>query len=316
MNKHQFFQFLFLVIAALACHSGETFQRTHSGIEQEQVENNIQKIRDQPASDDAKQEADGDDIAANEPIAIGGAFLSCQYQSNQEQDTLNFLMSCQLENLENIVAEELEANFYKVDMNGDRYKLEILNQDIASFSWILIESPNTIYFPNLEAHIAINGSEPFTFKASPSKSSLSIRPSTRYWLAGEPSNINPADDAMENCAEFRNLAARNVHVEVVGTDNGPLARLNDIPCNLNRSFLCLNPLGSEQDKWLISEFSGPFNSYSQACPKPYYFGAPLSDKDYQEVIALVDLEAAYNSIWVALHNQNNPLEFEFILPQP
>ncbi|SMF05981.1 hypothetical protein [Pseudobacteriovorax antillogorgiicola] len=254
----------------------------------------------------------------NEPISVGGAFLTCTYQPDQAQEQVNKTAECQLAGIEESKVETFEAKFFKLDIEGASYPLEILENDGRSLRWIVQETPATLQFPSFQLRLSINGSEEFNFEAK-APESLELAVNLAYWLAGEPNDFEtPGVPGNEDCVEMRAKPLRDAHIASSGIDNGPLAALNDVPCVnfLNSPFLCRKVNAATQGPlFLISDFTGEFNSYASACPDSYFFGLPHGEDETLQVINLLDNQEGVDRIWVNLNDQVEENSFQVIMNQ-
>ncbi|MFW7381299.1 MAG: hypothetical protein ACOH5I_20965 [Oligoflexus sp.] len=297
---------LFLFYSVLACNSGDKFINAKQKNEADQS-----NVSPQETENDLEE---GRNLQANEPVPIGGSFLSCHYQANQQQNSPQLILQCQLKDVPPFEAESVEASFHKLDAEGTRYELKVTNQDLGTFSWTLAENSETSYMTSIEANITVNGHEKFTFKAviqSPIKINLVLD----YWINGEPNNgINSTADE-ENCILFRNLFDQQRRATNSGVPAGPLERLDDISCSLTRNFLCRSFIPTLSPKWLISDRVDVFNNYADACPANYKFGMPMTDQEFGEVIAVIDeYESETNfQVWVPMHDREVEGEFHIMI---
>lgn len=267
-----------------------------------------QKVAPDPQADEEEK------LKVNEPVAVGGAFLTCNYPAEQDQADARTLLACQLQDLpESLEIETVTAQFEKTDTQGQVHPLSILRHNRQDMSWLLVETRQTAYLERLRAHITINDSEPFQFDFN-TAGVYSIAPNTTFWLAGEPNNEQSSSGNIENCTELRGLDLRNAHIEATGMDNGPLAALNDAPCDFPMNFLC-RYTGDEPNvvEWLLSDRAAPFNEYATACPEGYIFGFPRGEVEMTAAIDLVDQNPDVRRTWVGLHDQNTEGLFEVIL---
>jgi hypothetical protein len=253
-------------------------------------------------------ESEMESAVALEPTAIGGAFLTCRYPDNQKQGEASYRMDCTLTPEKPMTVTSLSASFRKVDGEGQSYNLTVMQENMGALSWVISESPSTLFYRIVEATISINGSAPTVFRTEITATMALERVAT-YWLGGEPNNAPGPNGEDEDCAEYENLAGKNNHANVTGLSSGPLGRFNDTICTLNRNFLCKNITDKVRPKWAVSTTMGPFSASATACPQGYRFAMPMSEAEIQEVNALVDQRTEILKMWVPLSDRVKEGEF-------
>src|SRR5688572_22224671 len=65
-------------------------------------------------------ETEDDSAIANEPVAIGGAFLTCSYKSSQPQGSASYTMDCEIGPTAEVTSTITQADFFKIDAKGAR----------------------------------------------------------------------------------------------------------------------------------------------------------------------------------------------------
>lgn len=260
---------------------------------------------DETSSSPEKKESamDEEALTANEPVAVGGAFLQCSYQDNQNQDAANMLIDCGLQGATGTPGS-LEAEFFKQDLSGNVYRLAVVDQDIESYRWVVSEMSTTMAWKTIVAKLAIDGGEPVTFTTE-IEDSLQLNLVEAYWLGGEPNNMTDADPAGENCVEFVNQIGQDSHISFTMLPSGPLGRMNDQVCSVSHDFLCRRTVATVEPKWLISNLTGPYSDHPMACPAGYSFGFPISEAEVAEVRSLVDEVQVDYAIWVNLQDRES-----------
>jgi hypothetical protein len=166
------------LVALISC-SGK------QGFEAGSASSDVRHRADTPPSEETPepdQEVGDENLTVNEPVAVGGAFLTCEYPVQQDQADARTLLYCQLKDLpEELAIETVSAQFDKVNPQGEAYPLTILNHDREEMSWLLVETAQTAFFELLRAKVFINGSEPFEFEMV-TEASYSITPNLTFWL--------------------------------------------------------------------------------------------------------------------------------------
>ncbi|WP_141733182.1 hypothetical protein [Oligoflexus tunisiensis] len=232
-------------------------------------------------------EEDDDDIdnkTAMEPVPIGGAYLTCLYQDGQKQGSESYRMDCEVAPLLEVTVPIASAAFYKIDAQGNRSPLGIINQDLLALKWVVQENLATMPLSQVQVVLSVPGFLSATLTTTVG-GSISLAPSLVYWLGGEPNGLNPEED----CVEFVPLNGKINHQNFSGLTSGPLGRMNDIACTANFNFLCRNiSAGANAPKWAASANTGAFANGATACSQGYAFSVPLNDGEVNEVMALVD----------------------------
>ncbi len=308
--------FIALIVLAGACAQKQPLGRSDSistaaSIEaQTTVQTTAQATSEQKAVTSEVLEAD-DAIAeepALEPVSIGGASLVCLYPQGQQQGSETYQLECQIKDPAEISAPILRAEFFKIDEQGKGSQLTVQSQDLNLFTWVLLEKVENIYLANIQMIIHTpNGTATLTTKVS----ILNLELAARFWLGGEPNNSVQAGEE-EDCAEWQNLAAKQVNETASGLTNGPLGRLNDNQCSTIQRFICKNKDLTSAQKWMISTIQGAFQDYPKACPAGYHFAMPMTDAEAQSLNTFIDpLAPGVTKYWVPLHDRD--AEGKFIL---
>ncbi|HYX39101.1 MAG TPA: hypothetical protein VE954_38850 [Oligoflexus sp.] len=241
---------------------------------------------------------------ALEPTPIGGAFLTCRYPDNQLQGAASYQMDCVLTPPAPITVMTVTASFRKIDTQGQSYNLDLVQENIADLSWVVSETPTSLFYRTVEASISVNGSPAMVFKTEIA-ATMSLQRVASYWLGGEPNNVGGDED----CVAYENLAGKNIHANATGLTTGPLGRSNDSNCALTRNFLCKIIADKTRPKWAVSTVTGPFSAAATACPEGYRFALPMSDVESQEVNALIDQRSEVVKMWVPLTDRDKEGEF-------
>ncbi|WP_141734108.1 hypothetical protein [Oligoflexus tunisiensis] len=295
-----------LVVALWACNANPALDRAPDSTEGQPPPAEIRDFAPTadsiatPAETPATITESEEDAVALEPIAIGGAFLACRYPDNQKQGEAAYRMDCTLTPEEPITVTSVSASFRKIDGQGQSYNLTVTSQNMAELSWVLSETPDTLFYRIVEATISVNGSAPTVFRAE-LNSTMTMQRVATYWLGGEPNNELGPNGEDEDCAEYENLAGKNNHASVTGLSSGPLGRFNDTICTLtDRNFLCKNITDRVRPKWAVSAGQGPFSANVNACPQGYRFALPMSEAEMMEVNTLIDQRPGLLKMWVPL----------------
>jgi hypothetical protein len=254
------------------------------------------------------EEEEESNQTALEPIPIGGAYLTCRYQSGQMQGSDAYKMDCLLAPALEISLLLATVEFHKVDALGNRTPLTILSQDLLGLVWTVEEKAATV--PHNRVQITLNalGALSVTLTTTVGQP-LTLARNANFWLGGEPSNtvLNNVD---EDCVEFSNAAMKRSHQNTTGLVTGELGRMNDIMCTTRYNFLCRNmSAGADAVKWRISAQAGVFTDGANACPQGYRFGVPLSPAEVREVNSLVDQNNQPMNIWVNMNDRARENEF-------
>ncbi len=260
-----------------------------------------------PAEPEMKDEEQAGQVAA-EPVPIGGAYLTCRYQTGQTQGAENYRMDCDISPVTEVKTLIAKAEFFKLDAQGNRTPLTLLNQDLLALKWTVQETAATLPYNRvqivLSALNAISVSLTTTI-ATP----LTLTRSAAFWLGGEPSNTVLAN-ADEDCVEFSNAAMKISHQNTTGLVTGPLGRMNDIACSTRYNFLCRNTsAGATAAKWIVSNAEGAFADAARSCPQGYSFGLPVSEAEVREVNTMVDRTTQAMNIWVNMSDRTKENEF-------
>jgi hypothetical protein len=296
-----------------ACNANPAMHRTPDSAEAQSIVSEssdgtaVVEEAMKPAETVATSETEEESVAL-EPVAIGGAFLTCRYPDNQKQGEASYQMDCLLTPETPITVTSLTASFRKVDGQGQTYNLDVMQQNMGALSWVIAETPATLFFRTVEATISINGSAPTVFRTEIT-ATMALQRVATYWLGGEPNNAAGPNGEDEDCAEYENLAGKNNHATVTGLSSGPLGRFNDTICTLNRNFLCKNISDKTRPKWAVSTGMGPFSASANACPQGYRFALPMGDVESQEVNALIDQRSEILKMWVPLSDRLKEGEF-------
>lgn len=303
---------LSLALGLGACNANPAMHRTPESAEAQAVVSEDREAtavtEGAPKPATPQEEMAEESNIALEPTAIGGAFLTCRYPDNQKQGEASYRMDCTLTPENPVTATTMTATFRKVDAAGQMYDLTVMQENMSALSWVIAETPATLFYRTVEATISINGSAPTVFRTDITGTMVLERVAT-YWLGGEPNNAPGPDGEDEDCAEYENLAGKNNHASVTGLSTGALGRFNDTICTLNRPFLCKNITDKTRPKWAVSTGAGPFSASANACPQGYRFALPLGDAEGQEVNTLIDQRPEILKIWVPLSDRLKEGEF-------
>jgi hypothetical protein len=252
--------------AAVFADSSETANQTSSSAEID------------PDADDSENKT------ASEPVPVGGAYLTCRYSDGQKQASESYQMECEVAPLVEVKVPIATALFYKIDAQGNRSALNVMSQDLPNLKWIVEDKAATLSSSQVQVVLGVPGLLSVTL-SSTVNGTLQLVQNPLYWLGGEPNNLT----ADEDCAEIVPLNGVVSHQEFTGLASGPLGRINDIVCSVNRNFLCRNiSAGASAPKWRASPGIGPFANGATACTTGYSFSFPMSDAESREIIALVD----------------------------
>lgn len=247
---------------------------------------------------------------ANEPVSVGGAFLTCRYNAAKPQGSASYQMDCDVGPLNEVKSTIVKANFFKLDAKGLRTNLAVLNEDLAGLKWTLQESSSTLAYDRVEVVLSANGSAAASLTTTIS-SPLILTAVTSFWLGGEPNNTLIGNPEGEDCVEFGNLATKIDHQFRTGLVAGTYGRMNDLGCAARSSnFLC-RKLDSSSDaaKWVLSIFSGTFLESLGACPLGYAFSFPFDEVEVTEVSRLIDDNPAIQNIWVNINDRTEEGKF-------
>jgi hypothetical protein len=240
---------------------------------------------------------------ADEPVSVGGAFLSCRYQNAQTQGNASYQMNCDVSPPAEVTSNITKAEFFKIDSQGARSALAISSEDLTDLKWTIMETAATLPFRKVEVVL----SAPNAISVSLTtviESPLILTQVASFWLGGEPNNIVVGNPDGEDCVEFGNLAAKIDHQNRTDLVSGVSGRMNDIQCNLRVSrFLCRSLARDSSTKWMLSTIEGNFDAFVAACPEGYSFGFPIDAREVAEVAALIDDNPAIQNIWVNMNDR-------------
>ncbi|SMF12322.1 hypothetical protein [Pseudobacteriovorax antillogorgiicola] len=259
---------------------------------------------------DVKSVGDVTESTINEPIPVAGAFLTCQFQGTQTQNTDSIDLSCELNDLD-YQAQDVKADFYKTSADGTMLPLNLVSFDPINWRWQLRDKPENLNFTTIIASIAIDGRGPFMFTTELDQN-IPLTVFAGYWLPSEPNN----NAGMESCTEMVTAQGQENHINFTGLNSGPIEKLNDVPCGIQRNFLCRSlSLEPGVSKWLFTAEAGTFDTYKTACPEGYIFSQPTTAAEIAEVSAVIDgRNPDLLSVWVSIQrNPENPDVFESIL---
>jgi hypothetical protein len=261
-----------------------------------------------PMETAVEEEEEASNQTALEPIPIGGAYLTCRYQSGQVQGSETYKMDCLVAPAVEISLLLASVEFHKVDALGNRTPLTILSQDLLGLLFTVEEKAATV--PHNRVQITLNalGALSVTLTTTVAQP-LALARNPNFWLGGEPSNtvLNNVD---EDCVEFSNAAMKVSHQNTTGLVTGALGRMNDIACTTRYNFLCRNmSAGADAAKWRISTRAGVFTDGVNACPQGYGFSVPLTAAEVREVNALVDQNNQPMNIWVNMDDRTRENQF-------
>ncbi len=265
----------------------------------------VQAAVTENASPTPQLDADDDDNnqTALEPVAIGGAFLTCRYQNGQMQGSEAYRMECDVAPLTEVKVPIASALFYKLDAQGNRSPLTVVSQDLSNLKWTVEEGLSTMSQVQVQVVLSATGYPPkaLTTTVSPT---LNLVQNPVFFLGGEPNSLTPDED----CVEFVPANGKISHQNFTGLVSGPLGRMNDNNCTLSYNFLCRNnSAGAGAPKWALSANAGPFANGALACSPGYAFGYPLNAAEVREVISLVDRLDI--KIWVNMNDIVNENTF-------
>ncbi|HYX31817.1 MAG TPA: hypothetical protein VE954_01795 [Oligoflexus sp.] len=308
---------LTLIVGLWACNGNPAMHRTPDNAESQPA---VADDRDatsatqetlQPAQTAETEETDAESMIAVEPTAIGGASLTCRYPDNQVQGQATYRMDCLLTPPTPMTVTAVTASFRKIDGQGQAYNLAVMQENMGALSWVIAETPATLFYKTVEASISVNGS-PVTVFRTEITSTMALQRVASYWLGGEPNNAIGPNGEDEDCAEYENLAGKNNHATVTGMSTGALGRFNDTICTLSRNYLCKNVLDTTRPKWAVSTATGPWSGYATACPQGYRFALPMGDVESQEVNTLIDARPEILKMWVPLTDRDKEGEFRIM----
>ncbi len=299
------FMALFVLPILLACNPGKLMEGRNA--KSETASTAAPEIAEQAVETSVIESEE----VANEPVSVGGAFLTCRYKSGQNQGSASYQMECDVGPIAEVTSNITQADFYKVDSEGERFALSVSTSEISALKWVVLETAATLPFTRVEAVLSATNQSPVTL-ATTLESPLILAPLTSYWLGGEPNNLQLNPEG-EDCVEFGNLAAKVDHQNRSGFTSGPLGRLNDINCNVRvSSFLCRSLSLSTTNRWVVSTFKGGFLDSKGACPEGYSFGFPINDSEVSEVSALIDGNTAIQNIWVNMNDRTEEGKFSVL----
>lgn len=291
-----------IILSVLGCSSHEFSPPSEASNEVSAPSN----LEQQESGNDVAEESVGFDekqAQANEPVPVAGSFLSCQYPDGQMQNSTSLQVNCQLENI-NYQPMEVEAKFAKVASDGSKHPLQIVSFDRESWTWVLSEDMASLSYTTLLGEISIDGQGPFMF-SDEIDDPVAMSLFSGFWLTSEPNN----NAGGENCVEMVTQAGQTNHINFTGLNSGPLQRFNDVPCGIQRNFLCKNiDPSSTADKWLVSAAANNFSSRETACPEGFAFGVPFTSAEIMAVNAVIDASPELLSVWVAI--QRNPEQLD------
>ncbi len=244
-----------------------------------------------------------------EPVAIGGAFLTCSHQNPQIQNkTAAWVLNCNLNSVEAKNAK-VTASFAKLDLKGMPMPLTVLAQNTsAGLSWQISDGPNTMFMNKIELSVGFNNAPPATFAAL-AETPFSLVLNKDHWLTTEPNNVQGNED----CVAFVNEAERVDHAARNGVVHSTFARFNVQDCNARKRFLCRRIDSSLAAKWALSDDDERFIDAAINCPLGYKFSFPMSDAEIIEASSLVDALAGRAEVWVALSDLRQEGTFDVIL---
>jgi hypothetical protein len=249
---------------------------------------------------------------ANEPVSVGGAFLTCAYKSGQTQGSASYQMDCDVGPIAEVSSSITQADFFKLDAKGGRTALAVSSEDLNALKWTILETAATLPYNRVEVVLNAMNATPVALTTT-INAPLVLTPALSFWLGGEPNNLLVSNPEGEDCVEFGNLAAKTDHQNRTGFVVGPYGRMNDIACNMrSSSFLCRSLSSESEAKWKISTTKGVFLESTGACPAGYGFGFPSSESEVAEVSALIDGNPAIQNIWVNMNDRTEEGKFSII----
>lgn len=309
MTFHATLMACILAILASACSSAS--RMSGSVVDQKQDESFLSTEKEPSDSAPSDQKKAEEDPRALEPVLTAGAFLACQYQPDQAQDSELFIMGCRIEAAEAISEPILGAEFRKIDDAGMKISLKILEENLISYTWVLEERANTVFLNTLEVRLKFSGNREATIRSNTSNLPA-IERSVAYWTAGQPDNfISELGD--EDCIEFINIATQDFIDGLTGEQSLSLGRLNDDTCSNVQRFFCRNTRIDASPAWILSDFQGRFEEYPQACPAGFCFSLPMTNDEFVELSAAMDEIPSRFEVWVAMHDRDVEGRYDIIL---
>jgi len=247
---------------------------------------------------------------ADEPVSVGGAFLTCGYNAAQPQGSASYQMGCDVGPLTEVKSTIVKADFFKLDAKGLRTSLSVIEEDLETLTWTIQEGSSTLSYDRVEVVLSAIGSTP-TSLTTTIKSPLILTQVIAFWLGGEPNNLTLGNPEGEDCVEFGNLATKIDHQNRTGLVVGAYGRMNDIGCGARSSnFLCRKlDSSSNAAKWVLSTSTGTFLESAGVCPLGYAFGFPFNEAEVTEVSALIDGNSAIQNIWVNMNDRTEEGKF-------
>ncbi|MCX6129796.1 MAG: hypothetical protein NTX25_12150 [Proteobacteria bacterium] len=245
---------------------------------------------------------------ASEPVPIGGAYLSCLYKGPMVQYGADWLITCSLDGLAGIDLQSVQANFEKFEAAASPSPLEIASFDATNLVWTLKEKPDSLRLMSVRGFFKAANLENFELSTEVQPlATLSLK--LKYWIAGEPNN----NGGIENCTEFVSASRMSRFDPTTRANSGPLARYNDVPCNLSNRFLCRKMTAPTGANWLLSTVQAPYAKGATACPTGYKFNMPYTEAEHREVMALLDAVTGLDSVWVPLDDLIKEGDFQLHL---
>ncbi len=262
----------------------------------------------EPLQTDPSESSRDSTSSIDEPIAVGGAFLTCSAPTEQNQLGDSWQLSCALNDAEALKgSESITGAFTWVDSKGAEYPLVVAAFEADRLRWQLLADRAWPRAVRIEASISLDSQSPIGFDTEFSlPEQMSFALNVNYWLSGEPNNLSTQGGVTEDCSEFGNSEYRLDHMQRTSLDSEPQARLNDALCSLELNVLCRNiEPSSDAAKWVLSEAEVNFEQASMACPQSYQFSLPLSPAEWTEVTNLVDESDEVFSVWIALDDRQS-----------
>jgi hypothetical protein len=307
-NAMRFMSMAILLHAVLACNPGKLMEGRNSSTETAATEAaDAESPVDTSVLDTG--ETYSESTIADEPISVGGAFLTCRYQDAQNQGSASYQMNCEVAPAADVTGTISKAEFFKLDNKGARSALAISSEDLSTLKWTILETAATLPFTQVELVLSAKNAASVSLTTT-LESPLILTQVTTFWLGGEPNNITVGNPEGEDCVEFGNLAAKIDHQNRTDLVSGTSGRMNDINCNIRvSSFLCRSLTRDSSSKWVLSALQGNFDAFVNACPEGYSFGFPIDEREVAEVAALIDGNPAVQNIWVNMNDRTEEGKF-------